>query len=79
VKLREVSLNYKLPKKLLGNGPFGNVTIGLFGNNLAIWTARQNRYVDPEINSAGATNLQGFDFTAQPSQRNFGFSVTATF
>lgn len=79
VKLREVSLNYRLPKKVLGNGPFGNVTIGLFGNNLAIWTARQNRYVDPEINSAGATNLQGFDFTAQPSQRNFGFSVTATF
>jgi hypothetical protein len=55
------------------------VTVGLFGNNLFIWTPRENRYVDPEINSAGATNLQGFDFTAQPSQRNFGFSITATF
>ena len=79
VKLREVSLNYKIPKRLLGNSFFGGITVGLFGNNLAIWTARENRYVDPEINSAGATNLQGFDFTAQPSQRNFGFFVTATF
>jgi TonB-linked SusC/RagA family outer membrane protein len=79
IKLREVSLNYKIPKKSLARGPFGNITVGIFGNNLAIWTPRANRYVDPEINSAGATNLQGFDFTAQPSQRNFGFSVTATF
>jgi outer membrane receptor protein involved in Fe transport len=79
VKLREVSLSYRMPKEWLRKTPFGSVSVGLFGNNLLLWTPAENRYVDPEINSAGATNLQGFDFTAQPSQRNFGFNISATF
>ncbi|AEV96935.1 SusC/RagA family TonB-linked outer membrane protein [Niastella koreensis] len=78
IKMREVSLSYKLKKSALKKGPFGDVTIGLFGNNLFLWVPSSNKYVDPEINSAGATNLQGFDFTAQPSQRNFGFNISAT-
>ncbi len=79
VKLREVSLSYKLTKGALKNSPFGDLTFGIFGNNLFLWTPSENKYVDPEINSAGATNLQGFDFTAQPSQRNFGFNISASF
>ncbi|OQP48961.1 SusC/RagA family TonB-linked outer membrane protein [Niastella yeongjuensis] len=79
VKLREISLSYKLKKSALKNGPFGDLTFGLFGNNLFLWVPSANKYVDPEINSAGATNLQGFDFTAQPSQRNFGFNISASF
>jgi len=79
VKLREASISYRLPKKLLERTPFGNVSVGIFGNNLALWTPSENKYADPEINSAGATNLQGFDFTAQPSQRNFGFNISVSF
>ncbi|WP_081169242.1 SusC/RagA family TonB-linked outer membrane protein [Niastella populi] len=79
VKLREVSLSYKIPRNVLKNSLFGDLTFGIFGNNLVLWTPSQNKYVDPEINSAGATNLQGFDFTAQPSQRNFGFNISASF
>jgi TonB-linked SusC/RagA family outer membrane protein len=79
VKLREVSLSYRIPKKALAKSPFGDITVGLFGNNLLVWTPSKNEFVDPEINSAGATNLQGFDFTAQPSQRNFGFNVSVSF
>jgi hypothetical protein len=79
IKLREANLTYAFPKSLLGNTPFGNASISLFGNNLWIKTAKENRYVDPEINSAGATNLQGFDFTAQPSVRNYGVNLRVTF
>ncbi|MGX5818392.1 SusC/RagA family TonB-linked outer membrane protein [Chitinophaga lutea] len=79
VKLRETSLTYRLPKSLLNRGPFGDVTIGLFGNNLFIWTPKQNEYADPEVNSGGSSNEQGLDFTAQPSLRNFGFNVKVTF
>jgi hypothetical protein len=79
VKLREISLSYKIPGSLLKNTPFGDLTFGLFGNNLVLWTPDENKYADPEINSAGATNLQGFDFTAQPSQRNFGFNISVSF
>lgn len=79
VKFREASLNYKLPKRILDKTPFGQLSVGIFGNNLALWTPSENKYADPEVNSAGATNLQGFDFSAQPSQRNFGFNVNITF
>lgn len=79
IRLREASLSYRLPKQLLNRSPFGDVTVGLFGNNLALWTAKENKYADPEVNSGGATNEQGFDFTAQPSLRNFGFNVRVTF
>lgn len=79
VKLRETSLTYRLPKSLLNRGPFGDISVGLFGNNLFLWTPKSNQYVDPEINSGGASNEQGLDFTAQPSLRNFGFNVKVSF
>jgi len=79
IKLREANLTYSLPKTLLTGTPFGSASISLFGNNLWIKTAKENRYVDPEVNSAGAGNLQGFDFTAQPSVRNYGVNLKLTF
>ncbi len=79
VKLREVSLLYKLPKTLLGRTPFGDASIGFFGNNLWIKTPKENMFADPEVNSGGAGNEQGFDFTAQPSLRNFGFNLKVSF
>jgi len=79
IRLREASLSYRLPRNLLNRTPFGDLTVGLFGNNLALWTAKQNKYADPEVNSGGATNEQGFDFTAQPSLRNYGFNIRVSF
>jgi len=79
IKLREANLTYSFPKSLLARTPFGSAALSLFGNNLWIKTAKGNRYVDPEINSAGAGNLQGFDFTAQPSVRNYGVNLKLTF
>lgn len=79
IKLREVSLSYKLPQTLLNKTPFGNASIGVYGNNLWIKTAKENRYADPEINSTGSGNDQGFDFTAQPSVKNYGVNLKITF
>jgi TonB-linked SusC/RagA family outer membrane protein len=79
IKLREANLTYSFPKSMMDRTPFGNASIGLFGNNLWIKTAKENRYVDPEVNSAGSGNLQGFDFTAQPSVRNYGVNLKITF
>lgn len=79
IKLREANLTYSLPKAMLERTPFGGASVSFFGNNLWIKTAKENRYADPEINSAGAGNTQGFDFTAQPSVRNYGVSLRVTF
>lgn len=79
VKLRETSLSYRFPKNMLSKGIFSDVTVGVFGNNLFMWTPSENQYVDPEVNSGGSSNEQGLDFSAQPSLRNFGFNVKVTF
>jgi hypothetical protein len=79
IKLREVSLSYDLPQTKLRKTPFGKASIGLFGNNLWIKTPKENKYADPEINSTGSGNEQGFDFTAQPSVRNYGINLKVTF
>ncbi|WP_432709322.1 SusC/RagA family TonB-linked outer membrane protein [Pedobacter sp.] len=79
VKLRNLSLSYTFNKTQLTKTPFGALTIGLFGNNLFIWTPDSNKFADPEVNSAGAGNLQGFDFTALPSVRNYGLNLKVSF
>lgn len=79
VKLRSASLSYTFTKEQLKRTPFGSFAIGLYGNNLFIWTPKSNQWADPEINSAGAGNLQGFDFTAQPSVRNYGINLKVSF
>src|SRR5690606_4962186 len=79
VKLRNLTISYKLSQKTLANTPFGAASVGLYGNNLFIWTPSENQFADPEVNSAGAGNAQGFDFTAQPSLRNYGINVKVSF
>lgn len=79
VKLRSLGISYTFNKAQLQKSPFGELTVGIFGNNLFIWTPKENKYADPEVNSAGAGNAQGFDFTAQPSVRNYGLNLRVSF
>jgi len=76
IRLREASLSYRIPGGR-SRIRFRDLTIGLFGNNLALWA--RNKYADPEVNSGGAGNEQGLDFIAPPSLRNFGFNMKVTF
>ncbi|MET4081020.1 TonB-linked SusC/RagA family outer membrane protein [Pedobacter sp. UYP30] len=79
IKLRNLGITYDFSKSLLSKTPFGAASLGLFGNNLFLWTPKSNKYADPEVNSAGAGNVQGFDYTAQPSVRNYGFNLKVSF
>jgi TonB-linked SusC/RagA family outer membrane protein len=79
IKMRSASISYTLNKAQLKSLPFGTLTIGLFGNNLFLWTPKSNAYVDPEVNSSGAGNEQGFDFATNPSVRNYGINLKVSF
>ena len=79
IKLREARITYVLPKKWFSKTFVGGASFSLYGNNLAIWTPSSNKYVDPEVNSSGASNAQGFDFSAQPSLRSYGMNLKFTF
>lgn len=78
-KLREVSLTYQVPKKWLGNTPFGMVTLGVAGRNLLLWTPKENTFVDPETNSFGTGNVQGFEFGSLPTLRTITANLKVTF
>ena len=81
IRLREASLSYNLPKKWLDNTPFGNLSITLSGQNLfvrAFNTPKEVNY-DPELNSLGVGNSQGFDYLTSWNSKRYGMSVKVTF
>lgn len=78
VKLREVSLNYRLSSKYTKAVHMQNLSIGLVGNNLALWTKVPN--IDPETQAiSGGTLLPGFEVLQLPSSRNYGIKLNASF
>lgn len=77
IRVREATISYSLPKKLLDKTPFGNVDFGLFGRNLFLKT--DFPHLDPEQNVLGISTAQGLEFNAQPSTRTIGFNVRLTF
>ena len=81
VKLREASLAYSLPAKMLEKSPFGSVSISISGSNLWYYAPNFPKYVhfDPEVNGLGVGNGRGLDFLSGPSARRFGASIKVTF
>ncbi|WP_242120538.1 SusC/RagA family TonB-linked outer membrane protein [Aestuariivivens sediminicola] len=76
LRLRTVSLGYKLPKEITDKLGVNSVKFNLIGNNLATWT-KYNGW-DPEVNFNNPL-LSGFDRIAYPRARNFTLSLKATF
>lgn len=72
-KLRELTLGYTLPSKLLGNTPIESVTLSFVARNLFILYSNIPN-VDPE-SSYNNGNGQGFEYGSIPSRRSFGFSL----
>lgn len=77
VKLREVTLSYKLPDNMLRNLPINNITFSLTGRNL--WIIDKNMpYSDPEA-GLSAGNYQGYQSSPYPSTKEYGFNVRFDF
>lgn len=79
-RLREASIFYSVPKKLLERTPFGAISVGLTGRNL--WFSAPNfpkdiNY-DPETNQFGARNKQGIEYSTTPSAKRFSFNIRLT-
>jgi len=78
LKLREVTIGYNIPKRILGKMPIQDVKISLVGRNLALWT--ENPHFDPETMAmGGGTLIPGVEDMAFPSTRNIGFNLNVKF
>ncbi|WP_321287753.1 SusC/RagA family TonB-linked outer membrane protein [uncultured Sunxiuqinia sp.] len=79
VKLREVTLSYKLPKSILDNTFISSASIGVEGRNL--WIIKDHvPHIDPEVNFFGSSLTgEGVEFQSVPSTRSIGFNVKLSF
>ncbi|MEQ3690849.1 MAG: SusC/RagA family TonB-linked outer membrane protein [Flavobacterium sp.] len=79
-KVRELSLSYSLPSKILDNTGMSSLRLGVNARNPFIVLPKENRgYNDPE-QSRTSGNDQGLAVTGQyPATRTFGFSINASF
>lgn len=80
VKLREASLTYMFPKKMLGKLPVHNLSLSLIGRNLFTWTAADMGY-DPEtaMTISGSGIGQGVGSWSLPYTRSFGAKLGFNF
>jgi len=73
VKLRELRLDYDVPARLFNNSLFKNMSIGVFGRNLAILSS-DLPHLDPQIITASG-NDQGLENAQVPSVRSYGVNL----
>lgn len=78
LRLRNVTLAYSLPGKLLAKTPFATFALRVTGNNL--WLDTAYRGYDPEGNLFGAnSSIFGFIGLVTPPTRNFSIGANITF
>ncbi len=79
LKLREVRIEYKFPKKLLAKTKFiSDLSLAAYGNNLYCWTKFPG--FDPEgVTMRGSAVIPGFEILQMPSAAQFGATLNIVF
>lgn len=77
VKLREVTLSYTIPARVLENSFIRGATFTLIGSNLWI-IDKDLPHADPEAGQS-AGNVQGWQSGVMPTTRNIGLTVNLSF
>lgn len=74
IKLRELSLTYEVPQKLLGQSGLQGLSFTIFGRDL--FTISDFPLYDPETAALnGAVQVPGVEMGQMPSTASYGFSV----
>ena len=79
LKLREVRLEYAIPKRLLAKSKaVSQASISVYGNNLWVWT--DFPAWDPEgVTMRGSAVIPGFEILQMPSAAQFGATLNLVF
>lgn len=77
IRLRELSLSYNLPSKLLNNTFVKGCEFAFVARNLFFF--KNNAPYDPDASLSTGNNLQGVDVFGMPSTRSFGLNVKLNF
>lgn len=81
-KLRNISLTWELPKKWMQKIYFESISITAYVNNVYTWTAKDNRYIDPETTTFGSNGdlaAQFGEYYSNPARRQYGLNFNIKF
>jgi hypothetical protein len=78
IKLREVTLSYRMPTQWFVNTPIQGLNVSLFGRNLATLLKYTPNF-DPTAVTRSSTNLQGIEAGQVPPTRTMGMRVRLDF
>ena len=78
-RVREVRLDFAVPRTWLESTPFGSVSVGLEGRNIWLFY-KKVPHIDPESGLFGsAANGQGIEWNVLPQTRSWGLNLQARF
>jgi outer membrane receptor protein involved in Fe transport len=77
IKLRQISLGYRIPSKILASTPVQSLSLSFVARNLFLLYDKLEN-VDPE-STYNNTNGQGLDYFGAPQTRTYGLNLKATF
>ena len=78
IRLRNLSLAYKVPTKVLRNTIFQSIKAGFTVTNVCMFYSKMGG-LDPESVYATSTNATGFEYAGLPTTRNYIFNVSLGF
>jgi hypothetical protein len=76
-RFRELSLGVNIPSDLLKKVYLTSARFSVFARNL--FYVAPNSPLDPEVNTAGAGNIQGLELQSAPNSRSIGVSLFISF
>lgn len=74
IKLREVSLGYNFPARMLKNVFLTGVRVSVFSRNVALLHSNVS-HIDPSEIAYGSDNVQGLEGASLPAPRMIGFNI----
>lgn len=77
LRLKTVSLNYIIPKRLIKRAYLSNLSVNVSAQNLATWTNYSG--MDPEVSVRNNVLTPGFDYSSYPKSPTVAFGIKASF
>jgi hypothetical protein len=80
LKLRDITLTYRLPVSVANKIRASNISLSVLARNLLLWVPRENTFIDPEVTNLG-NDLVG-EFGEQASSattKSYGVALRVNF
>jgi TonB-linked SusC/RagA family outer membrane protein len=79
LKIRELTVSYTLPSRILANTPLQKVSVGFIARNLYTLLPAENAFTDPEFNNTNNNAIGIGGYNQMPPTRSFGVNLNVEF